>query len=161
MHSCVLRSLWKYFKPSKFITRVYNNMLSLNDAPNYCTWFYFWWMRDGAAQRGTLGYCVVHQLCLMCTRGRVRDVPVAEKRLCADYPHANMFPRTAASWPVIQTQRSMPVRSAWAIGVSDNKVKLSSASTSAFERSSVSDVQRMCTQNGNSIWKHRRTETCF
>ena len=43
-------------------------MLSLNNALNYCTWFYFWWTQDGAAQRGTpgyngtLGYCVVHQI---------------------------------------------------------------------------------------------------
>ena len=52
---CVLRSLWKYLKPSKIMT-VLNNMLSLNDAPNYFTRFYFWWMQDGAAQSGTPGY---------------------------------------------------------------------------------------------------------
>ena len=31
-------------------------MLSLNDASNYSTWFYFWWTQDGAAQRDTPGY---------------------------------------------------------------------------------------------------------
>ena len=31
-------------------------MLSLNVAPNYSTGCYFWWMQDGAAQRGTPGY---------------------------------------------------------------------------------------------------------
>ena len=37
-------------------------MLSLNDAPNYSTWFYLWRMQGGATQRGTPVYCVVHQM---------------------------------------------------------------------------------------------------
>ena len=47
-------------------------MLSVNDAPNYSTRFYFWWTQDGTAQRGTPGYngtlryCVVH-LFMICS----------------------------------------------------------------------------------------------
>ena len=43
-------------------------MLSLNDAPNYSTWFYLWRTQGGATQRstpvynGTPGYCVVHHI---------------------------------------------------------------------------------------------------
>ena len=37
-------------------------MLSLNDAPNYFTWFYLWRTQGGATQRGTPGYCVVHHI---------------------------------------------------------------------------------------------------
>ena len=37
-------------------------MLFLNKAPNYSTWVYFWWMWDGAAQRGTMGFRVVHHI---------------------------------------------------------------------------------------------------
>ena len=39
---------------------VFNNMLSLNDVPNYSTWFYSWRMQGGTTQHGTPGNCVVH-----------------------------------------------------------------------------------------------------
>ena len=53
---------------TKLITTIFNSMLSLNDAPNYSTWFYLWRTQGGATQRGTPGYygtpgyCVVHHL---------------------------------------------------------------------------------------------------
>ena len=67
----MLRSLWKHLKPCKYITKIFNNMLSLNNAPNYSTWFYLWRMQGGAAQRGTPGYngtpgyCVVHHVLML------------------------------------------------------------------------------------------------
>ena len=47
---------------------IFNDMLSLNDAPNYSTWFYLWQTQGGATQRGTPGYngipgyCIVHHI---------------------------------------------------------------------------------------------------
>ena len=32
---------------------IFNNMLSLNDAPNYSTWFYLWRTQGGATQLGS------------------------------------------------------------------------------------------------------------
>ena len=40
-------------------------MLSVNDSPNYSTWFYLWGTQGGTTQRGTPGYCVVHHLSLI------------------------------------------------------------------------------------------------
>ena len=41
---------------------VFNNMLSLNDAPNYATWFYLLRMQGDATQCSSLGYCVVYHV---------------------------------------------------------------------------------------------------
>ena len=40
---------------------VFNNMLSLNDVPNYSTWFYSWRMQGGTTQHGTQGtaWCII------------------------------------------------------------------------------------------------------
>ena len=88
----------------------------------------------------------------------------ADKTLCADHPSANVFPRTAVgklhSLSIKYARRCMPVRTAWAISGSENKVKLSSAFLIAFERSSRSDDQRAPRIEQNLIWKHLRTTIC-
>ena len=50
---------------------------------------------------------------------------------------------------------SMPMQRPWAISRIENKVKLSSASSNAFERSSRSDNKRETRVEQNLIWKHR------
>ena len=74
---------------------------------------------------------------------RVTDFSDADKSFCADHPSANTFPRTAVGklhgLSITEARRCMLVRTAWAISGSENKVKLSSASSIAFERSSRSD----------------------
>ena len=70
----------------------------------------------------------------------------ADKRLCAVRPSANMFPRTNVGklrgLSITDAQRCMPVSKPWAISRSKNKVRLSSTSSIAFERSSRSNDQR-------------------
>ena len=58
---------------------IFNNMLSLNDASNYSTWFYLGRKQGGTTQRGTPGYCVVHQ---MSNQG---DIDIREKGLVQNY----------------------------------------------------------------------------
>ena len=69
-----------------------------------------------------------------------------------------VFPRTAVGklrgLSITDAQWCMPVWKAWAISGSENKVKLSSTSSIAFERSSLSNDQRAPRIEQNSILKH-------
>ena len=81
----------------------------------------------------------VYQTCLSITC-RVTDF------FCADHHWANMYLRTAIvklhGLSITDAPWCMPVRKAWAISRGENKVKLSSAASIAFERSSHSNDQR-------------------
>ena len=94
----------------------------------------------------------------------VTDFLDADKRLCADHPRANVFPRTAVvkllGLSITDAGWCMPARKAGAISGSENKFKLSSTSSIACERSSRSSDQCAPRIKQNSIWKHLWTTIC-
>ena len=98
----------------------------------------------------------------------VTDFSDADKRLSADHSHANLFPRTAVVKPhdlsITDARQSMLVLRVWAIRhkCSENKVKLSSASSNTSERSSCSDDDKSAPRiEQNSILKHLQAKMCY
>ena len=101
---------------------------------------------------------------------RVTNFSDADERLCVDNSSSNVFPTiprtsvgTLCGLSITDARRCMPVQIAWAISISGSeiKVKLSSASSITFERSSRSNVQRAPRIEQNSIWKHLQTTICL
>ena len=61
---------------------------------------------------------------------------------------------------ITDTRQSILALSLWATSRSENNVKLSSASSNTFERSSRSDDKQAPRIKQNSIWKHLQTTIC-
>ena len=81
----------------------------------------------------------------------------ADKRPCADHWSAKyVFPTTAVGklrgLSITDTRRCMPVRTAWAISGSENKVKLSSAFSIAF-RGQVVQMTNAYPESSKTIYR--------